>query len=105
MNKTLHFLILVAALLMLCCCHGNTAQQPMDNNDTVSTQEPVTIDSTTVDGLIVYYPQYSRIDLVCDKMPSQQDDSIVFCAEAAFTHELLDEFNHSNIDGDHVSGG
>ena len=63
------------------------------------------VDDSTVNGLIVYYPQFSRIDLVCEKMPSQDDDSIIFCAEAAFTHEILDEFAHSNIDGDHVSGG
>ena len=69
MNKTLHFLIPVAALLMLCCCHGNTAQQSMDNNDTIASQEPVTIDSTTVDGLIAYFPQFSRIDLVCGHLP------------------------------------
>ena len=66
---------------------------------------PVFIDSTTVDGLIVYYPQFSRIDLVCGTMPDQQDTNVVFCAEAAFTHELLDTFAHTNIDGDHVSGG
>ena len=105
MNKTLRFLIPVLAVLLLCCCHGNTSKQTMDNNDTISQTALVSIDDTTVNGLIVYYPLYSRIDLVCAQMPSQQDTSIVFCAEAAFTHELLDEFAHSNIDGDHVSGG
>ena len=104
-SKTLHFLFPLLAVLLLCCCSGNSSKQTMANNDTIPSQVPVTIDSTTVDGLIVYYPQYSRIDLVCGKMPGKQDDSIVFCAEAAFTHELLDEFDHSNIDGDHVSGG
>ena len=83
MNKTLHFLIPVAALLMLCCCHGNTAQQPMDNNDTIASQEPVTIDSTTVDGLIAYFPQFSRIDLVCGQMPSQQGTFSTSNASAA----------------------
>ena len=104
-SKTLHFLFPLLAVLLLCCCSGNSSKQTMANNDTIPSQAPVTIDSTTIDGLIVYYPQYSRIDLVCGKMPGKQDDSIVFCAEAAFTHELLDEFDHSNIDGDHVSGG
>ena len=66
---------------------------------------PVAIDDTIVKGLRVYYPQFSRIDLVCETMPSKQDTNVIFCAEAAFTHELLDEFAHSNIDGDHVSGG
>ena len=106
MNKTLHFLIPMLAVLLSCCCNSNTSKQAMDNsNDTISQAVPVSIDDTTVEGLIVYYPQFSRIDLVCGQMPSEQDTSVVFCAEAAFTHELLDEFAHSNIDGDHVSGG
>ncbi len=52
-----------------------------------------------------YYPEFSRVDLVCGTMPSKADGEVVFCAEAAFTHELLTEFAHSNIDGDHVAGG
>jgi hypothetical protein len=101
-----HLFILVLAALSLCCCTGNNTQPAMESNDTISPQDaPVMIDDTTVDGLIVYYPQFSRIDLVCETMPSQQDTSVIFTAEAAFTHELLDEFAHSNIDGDHVSGG
>lgn len=38
-------------------------------------------------------------------MPSLSDKNVIFCAEAAFTGELLKEFKHSNILGDHVSGG
>ena len=100
-----HSLTVLAVLLLLCCCTGQSTQPTM-NNDTIAIQDaPVTIDSTAVQGLIVYYPQYNRIDLVCGTMPDKADTTIVFCAEAAFTHELLDEFAHSNIDGDHVSGG
>jgi hypothetical protein len=109
MKKALHIIIsitmLAAVLLSLCHCTSKSSEQTMANSDTISQPPaPVAVDST-FDGLIAYFPQYSRIDLVCGQMPSQQDDSIVFCAEAAFTHELLDEFAHSNIDGDHVSGG
>ena len=104
--KTLYYLLpVLAALLLMCCCtNGNKTDKTM-NSETATTAAPVMIDDTTVEGLIAYYPQFSRIDLVCEKMPGQQDTGIVFCAEAAFTHELLDEFAHSNIDGDHVSGG
>ena len=56
-------------------------------------------------NLIIYTPDYSSIDLVCGTMPSQSDKTVIFCAEAAFTGELLKEFKHSNILGDHVSGG
>ena len=56
-------------------------------------------------GLRIYYPHYSTIDLVCGEMPSKDDQNILMFAEAAFTGELLDEFVHSNIAGDHVSKG
>ena len=96
-----HLLPVLAILMFGCCTSHQPAQTTMENDNLA----PVMIDDTTVNGLIVYYPQFSTIDLVCEKMPSQQDTNIVFCAEAAFTHELLDEFAHTNIDGDHVSGG
>ena len=105
MKSTLYslaLLIAVAALTLSCCKGNKTDLSTMDNSNIPA---PVMIDDTTVNGLTVYYPQFSSIDLVCGTMPSQQDTNVVFCAEAAFTHELLDEFDHSNIDGDHVSGG
>ncbi len=62
----------------------------------------VEIDST--DELYVYYPQYTSVALVCEHMP-YEDSSVIFCAEAAFTHALQYKFSHSNIDGDHVCEG
>ena len=56
-------------------------------------------------GLNIYYPDFDRIDLVCGKMPSSEDPTVIFCCEAAFTGQLLEEFKHGNIAGDHVSGG
>ena len=104
MKRILYSIIILAALTM-CCCTGNSSYRMNAFGNFPENMAPVTVDDSTVNGLIVYYPQFSRIDLVCGKMPSQQDTDVVFCAEAAFTHELLDEFAHSNIDGDHVSGG
>ena len=103
--KYLHFIFAVLAFSLLFCCTTGPSKQTMNNNDILAVQEGlVNIDDSTFDGLIVYFPQFSRIDLVCGTMPSQQDTTIVFCAEAAFTHELLDEFKHSNIDGCQVQG-
>lgn len=65
--------------------------------------QPVVIDRT--DEVTAYYPQFTSIDLVCETMPPKSDRHVIFCAEAAFTHALLDHFEHTNIDGDHVSGG
>ena len=109
MNKLLHYIIPLLAIVSMCCC-TRTPQQAINKNRTnmpvpVMQGSPVQIDDTTVNGLRVYYPLFSRIDLVCGKMPAKGDTSVIFCAEAAFTHELLDKFSHSNIDGDHVSGG
>ncbi len=109
MKNLLHYIILVLAIALLCCC-TRTPKHTINKDRTnipipVMQGSPVLIDDTTVNGLRVYYPQFSRIDLVCGKMPAKDDTSVIFCAEAAFTHELLDKFSHSNIDGDHVSGG
>lgn len=103
--KSLHILLATVVALMMCCCTSNSTKEEMNKESNEAQAIPVMIDDTTVNGLIAYYPQFSRIDLVCGKMPSQQEDSVIFCAEAAFTHEILDEFAHSNIDGDHVSAG
>ena len=56
-------------------------------------------------GLVILYPQFSTIDLVCDTMPSKDDASVILVAEAAYTGECLKQFKHSNISGDHVSRG
>lgn len=60
---------------------------------------------TELEHLTVYIPHYSSINLACGTMPDNTDSTIIFCAEAAFTGELLKEFKHSNIAGDHVASG
>lgn len=57
------------------------------------------------DSIIVYCPNYSRIDLVTGIMPSTNEKSVIFMCAGAFTGERLDEFKHSNIAGHHVSSG
>ena len=59
----------------------------------------------TIKDLNVYYPEYSRIDLVCGQMPKAADKSVEFCCEAAFTGELLNEFKHLNIADNHICNG
>lgn len=56
-------------------------------------------------GLIILYPTFSKVDLVCGSTPSKDDRSVILFAEAAYTGELLDTFKHSNVAGDHVSAG
>ena len=110
-NKRLN---VIAAWMILVCCvcaliymihndlMGGKPGPKTGTNDTPAA--PVVVVDSTAD-VVAYYPQLTHIDLVCGTMPSQDEKAVIFCAEAAFTHELLDEFAHNNIDGDHVSGG
>ena len=63
----------------------------------------VTVETTT--NLNVYYPEYTKIDLVCGQMPKAAQKDVEFCCEAAFTGELLNEFKHSNIADNHICNG
>ena len=109
MKKLIQYIIPAVLVVATLSCCTRTPQQAIKNRSKmpVPTMQgsPVLIDDTTVAGLRVYYPLFSRIDLVCGKMPAKSQSNVIFCAEAAFTHALLDEFHHSNIDGDHVSNG
>lgn len=85
-----------------------TGKEPMSMEKTDGTEPEKCSNYTKYEekgNLIIYTPHYSTIDLVCGTMPSKSDKNVIFCAEAAFTGELLKEFKHSNILGDHVSGG
>lgn len=67
---------------------------------------PVMRIDTTKYGLQIFYPTFSRVDLVCETMPLPSTDSTaVYCCEAAFTGDTLRAFKHTNIAGDHVSSG
>ena len=63
----------------------------------------VTVERTV--NLNVYYPEYTKIDLICEQMPKAAQKDVEFCCEAAFTGELLNEFNHSNIADNHICNG
>ena len=55
--------------------------------------------------LKIYYPQYDSIDLVCGTTSPENNHKAIFSCAAAFTGATLDEFMHSNINGDHAYGG
>lgn len=86
-----------------------TGKKPrsMDNPENEPISDEIKHYTTREDkeNLVIYTPDYTSIDLVCGTMPDKSDKHIIFCAEAAFTGELLKEFKHSNILGDHVSAG
>lgn len=75
--------------------------QPADS--VAAENEPVKVDDKN--GLTLYYPRFSRIELVTGKRPSEKNDSVIMIASAAFTSKLLDDFNPENIVGNYVSAG
>ena len=83
MGKKIHFIVILLLLVLK--------------------SNAVTIKTTA--NLNVYYPDYTKIDLVCGDMPKAAQKDVVFCCEAAFTGELLDEFKHSNIADNHICNG
>lgn len=94
-------------LLLISCNSGNEGKKTSrqeDKKDSIKSEAVDVLRKDTM-GLIVLYPQYSSIDLVCGKTPSKSDKRIILFAEASYTGELLKEFKHSNIAGDHVSSG
>lgn len=108
-------ILYLTVILVAACC----GQRPKVNADvatktkmemeaeakTICNVHRMEIVSNDTLGLNIYYPDFERIDLVCGKMPSSEDPTVIFCCEAAFTGQLLEEFKHENIAGDHVSGG
>ncbi len=109
--KVKYYAIILFAALSVYGCDNSSNKSNTDSVDRImDVSEIVTPKETLVDildtcMLRVYYPQYSRIDLVCGEMPRKSDESVIMFAEAAFTGDLLDSFKHSNIAGDHVSSG
>lgn len=74
------------------------------SSPTSELESSVLIDNTA--DLIVYYPSFSKVDLVTGVMPNGDvEKDVIFCCEAAYTGECLTEFRHSNIAGNHVSSG
>ena len=69
------------------------------------TVESLAVTVETTANLKVYYPEYTKIDLVCGQMPKTTQKNVEFCCEAAFTGELLKEFKHTNIADNHICNG
>lgn len=100
-------LLLCFVALSLGCKTGDerSTVEVQSVEDEVFVEEPETVLRKDTMGLIVLYPQYSSIDLVCGDIPSKNDSSVILFAEAAYTGQCLDTFNHFNVAGDHVSAG
>lgn len=63
------------------------------------------IETLKTNGLVIVFPKYSSIDLVCGTMPSKTDTTILLVSEAAYIKKQQTIFSHKNIAGDHVANG
>lgn len=109
--RTLTTTLLLAGLQILCGCQASPYNHDGNSSmnigaeaaeDFVSEEEVQKVDTM---GLIVLYPRWTSIDLLCGKMPEKEDSAVILFAEAAYTGQRLEKFEHSNVAGDHVSGG
>ena len=80
-------------------------QTSINHNPKVLENAHLNMVCDTAAGLNIYYPQYSRVDLSCGRMPNALDSDVIYCAEAAFTGVEAKLFRHNNIAGDHVENG
>jgi len=107
-NKFLFSFIVILFTLVTSC--GHRTQQfskqvvKVANNTNSTLDSPLVVRRDTC-GLILLYPKFRSVDLVCGSMPTAADKTVVLCAEAAYTGECLKYFTHTNIAGDHVSNG
>ena len=63
------------------------------NSEKLNQSESVRISETN--KLKMYYPKYSKIDLVCGEMPKKSDENVIMTCAAAYTVKCLDFFSHS----------
>ena len=89
-------------MIGLLSCSTNVSE---NKNDEKSTASNILVDRIDTCCLMLLFPSYSKVDLVCGTMPSMNDNSVLMCAEACFTKRCLIEFDHYNVAGDHVSNG
>ncbi len=102
--KILSYSFVVSYIVI--ACNSNTDNKEDQNTENIAEKICVSnVDTVQTNGLIIYYPNYNEIDLAFETMPSPNDRSVLMACEAAFTGELLKEFKHSNIAGNHTCGG
>lgn len=100
---------IVIIILFLGNCSGKNSKTTGENDDTgkeiVEVEKDTRVEIVDTLNLRIYYPQYSKIDLITNKMPSKADTSVILVAAAAFTAGTPEEHAQGTVAGDHVSGG
>lgn len=93
--RTLITTLLLAGLQILCGCQASPYNHDGNSSmnkgaeaaeDVLTEEEVLRVDTM---GLIVLYPRWTSIDLLCGKMPEKEDSAVILFAEAAYTGQLL----------------
>ena len=104
----------IAIILVLILAIGLIAYKAIETKHkinaikTKTTPYPVQEYSMQIDttfNLYVFKPNFSKVKLEIGKMPSTNNDSIIFCAAAAYTSSRQDTFATDNIEGGYISNG
>ena len=111
--RNLCLLLLIVPFLFVSCCDCKTDERKADEDvvdvidadTTVDSKNKCYVERVDTNGLIILFPNYYRIDLVCGVTPPKYDESVILIAAASYTGKRKDEFEHLNIAGYHVSNG
>lgn len=105
-KKTHFFIALVIVLVIVIGFIEFKVTYPIKEATTdITPSKTYTMSIDTTFNLYVFQPSFSRIELKTGTMPSTENDSIAFCAAAAYTKSILDTFSIDNIIGGHVACG
>lgn len=106
------FVVIVLCLGMNSCKGSDkiTDENSKNGNKSTVTEDTLVKNKKLIDidstyNLIIYKPNYSKVELACINRPSKANDSIIMMIGAAFTGAKLEKFDHSNICGSHTSKG
>ena len=83
---------------------ADTTNLSYQENEPCGNNQPIMQIYTTY-NLYVFRPNFSRVELEVGQMPSKQNNSIIFCAAAAFTLAIRDTFAYDNIVGAYITHG
>ena len=97
--KTSIFIFLI--LLFSSCSFSYAGKVAESTSDLIGLQVEVVPDS----GITIFYPHFSRIDLLCDSLASVSDSSVIFACAAAFTGTDHTKGSHWLIAQNHVCTG
>lgn len=106
------YLIFTFLAIFIVGCGSSTNNVDMVDSSAENIEQPDTmlfIDNYVIDSIpfikLQLNPQKAYLSMADSVIPSQTDSMIALCVEAAFTGELLKDFNTTNIGGDYVIDG